>query len=125
MKNREIVAAYQNLNDIIGKQEKYPVRFSYALTRNAKKLEECMKVFEEERNRLLDRYNVKDENGEPQYKKDGKINIAKEYREEWETEMEELLDIEVEFTPQMIEVTDLPDTVEPVILLVLDFMIKE
>lgn len=125
MKNSEIVAAYENLAAVMGKQEKYPVKFSYAVTRNFKALESLMKTFEEERNKLLDRYNVKNEAGEPAYKETGKIEIAKEHESNWTKEMSELLEIEVEFKPHMIEVENLPEDIEPGILYGLDFMIKE
>lgn len=125
MKNKEIVAAYENLAVVMGKQEKYPVKFSYAVTRNFKAMESLMKTFEEERNKLLNRYNVKNEAGEPFYKETGKIEIAKEYEAEWIKEMSELLEIDVEFTPQMVAVEDFPENIEPSILYGLDFMIKE
>lgn len=125
MKNSKIVAVYQNLITVMEKQEKYPVKFSYAVTRNMKALESLMKTFEEERNRLLDQYNVKDESGKPIYHKTGKIKIAKEHEEKWVKEMNELLEIDVEFKPHMITVDDLPENIEPSILYGLDFMIKE
>lgn len=125
MKNGEIVAAFQNLNEIIQKKEKYPVKFSYALTRNAKKLEDFMKSFEEERDRLLDQYNIKDRDGNPDYKTSKKINIAEAYEEAWKKEMGELLEIEVEFEPHKIELSDFPDSIEPAVLIALEFMIKE
>lgn len=125
MKNSKIVAAYENLAAVIGKQEKYPVKLSYAMTRNFKALESLMKDFETERNKLLDIYNVKSENGEPAYKSTGKIEIAKEHETEWVKEMSELLEIDVEFSPHMVAVEDFPENIEPSILYGLDFMIKE
>lgn len=125
MKNSEIVAAYQNMGELIKKKEKYPVKFSYAIIQNTKKLEDLMKAFEEERNRLLDQYNVKDENGKPAYQTSGKIEIDEKYQKDWERDMEELLGIEVEFLPHQIDIADFPETMEPLILIALDFMIKE
>lgn len=125
MKNKEIVASYENLVAVMGKQEKYPVKFSYAVTKNFKVLESLMKTFEEERNKLLDQYNVKNEDGEPDYKKTGKIKIAKGYEEDWTREMSELLEIDVEFKPHTIAVENLPEDIEPGVLYGLDFMILE
>lgn len=125
MKNSEITAAVINLNAIIAKKEKYPVKFSYALTKNLKDLEPLSKAYEEERNKLLDQYNVKDKDGDPAYLKAGKIEIAEEYQDAWEKEMQELLDIEVEFSPHKISMNDLPEQIEPDILYVLSFMIQE
>lgn len=125
MKNGEIVAAYENLAAVMGKQEKYPVKLSFAMTRNFKTLESLMKDFETERNKLLDIYNVKSENGDPAYKSTGKIEIVKEHEAKWTKEISELLDIDVEFSPQMVAVEDFPESIEPGILYGLDFMIKE
>lgn len=125
MKNSEIIAAHSNLVEIINKGEKYPVKFSYALTRNFRKLESLMKTFEDERNKLLDQYNVKNEAGEPAYKETGKIDIAEECKAGWTKDMAELLDIEVDFEPYTIQVENFPDSIEPGMLYALDFMIAE
>ena len=125
MKNREIVAAYENLTALINKQEKYPVRFSYAVTRNFKMLESLMKDFESERNKLLDQYNVKNDKGEPAYKETGKVEIASEQMEAWTMDMGELLEIEVECNLQVVSIGDFPENIEPGILYGLDFMIQE
>ena len=124
MKNSKIVTAYNNLAAVMEKQEKYPVKFSYAVTRNIKTLEGLVKTFDEERNRLLEQHNVKDESGEPAYRKTGKIEIMKEHEQEWIKEMNELLEIDVDFKPHMITVDDLPENIEPGILYGLDFMIE-
>lgn len=125
MKNSKIVAAYENLATVIGKQEKYPVKLSYAMTRNFKALESLMKDFETERNKLLDLYNVKSEDGKPAYITSGKIEISKDHESDWTKEMSELLEIDVEFSPHMVDVEDFPENIEPSILYGLDFMIKE
>lgn len=125
MKNSEIIAAHSNLVEIINKGEKYPVKFSYALTRNFRKLEPLIKTFEEEQNKLLDQYNVKNKAGEPAYKESDKIEIAEEHKADWEKEIAELLNIDVDLELYTIPVGDLPDSIEPVILYALDFMITE
>ena len=130
MKNSEINMAFLNLQGIIsqnGKKEKAknPIKFSYALTRNLKLLEPLQEAFEKEKISLLDQYNVKDENGEPAYKKTNQIEIAEENKDVWEKELQELLDIEVEFSPHMIPIEDFPEEIEPDIVYVLNFMIKE
>lgn len=125
MKNSEIIAAHRNLSELIGKEEKYPVKFSYAITRNFKLLEPLAKDYQEELNKLLDQYNVKNDSGEPAYKDSGEIKIAVEYEELWEVSLRELLEIDVEFTPHTIPVEHLPGTIEPGVLYCLDFMINE
>lgn len=125
MKNSEIIASHEALNEILRKNEKYPVRVSYAISKNAKALENLMMDFETERNKLLDRYNASDEEGTPTYKKTGKIDISEEFEEEWKKDMTELLDIDVEFNPHMVPIVEFPEAIEPRILHALFFMIEE
>lgn len=107
MKNSEIVASYVGLINLVEKKEKYPVKFSFAITRNLKTLESVNKDFETERNKLLDIYNVKDADGEPAYKETGKIEIAAEQEENWKKDMEELLDIDVDVKVHKVSLADL------------------
>lgn len=126
MKNSEIIAGYMGLLNLVEKKEKYPVKFSFAITKNLKHLEQLNKDFETERNRLLDIYNVKDETGEPAYKTTGKIDIASEQEENWRKDVQELLNIEVEVTIHTVTLTDLEGvniTAED--MLACDFMIAE
>lgn len=126
MRNSEIVAGYIGLLNLVEKKEKYPVKFSFAITKNLKQLEQLNKDFETERNRLLDIYNVKDETGEPAYKTTGKINIAPEQEENWRKDVQELLNIEVEAKIHTVTLTDLEGvniTAED--MLACDFMITE
>ncbi len=99
MTNSEIVALYTGLTNIINKEEKYPVKFSFAVAKNRKMLERFNSDFEEARMRLLDEYNVKDEDGRPLYKETGLIEIAEGCREDWEKAIMELVDIEVDVPP--------------------------
>ncbi|MDE7436658.1 MAG: hypothetical protein K2N01_12685 [Lachnospiraceae bacterium] len=107
MKNSEIVAGYMGLLNLVEKKEKYPVKFSFAITKNLKLLEQLNKDFETERNRLLDIYNVKDETGEPTYKTTGKIDIVPEIEENWKKDVQELLNIEVEVKIHTVTLADL------------------
>lgn len=126
MKNSEIVAKYMALTEIINKNEKYPVKFSFALSKNVKTLESLNKDFEVARNGLLDAYNRKDDAGQPAYRSTGKIEIAPEHAAEWKKAMEELLEIEVDVSVHKIPLSVLDNiTVEPAVLYACDFMIEE
>lgn len=118
MKNSEIVAAYNSIMAIMEGNEKYPVKFSYALTRNLKMLEGLVKIFEEERKKLLEQCAEKNEESK-------EVKIAAEHQGAWERDMKELLEIEVEIKPHMLPVEELPENIEPAVLYSLDFMIKE
>lgn len=126
MKNSEIIAGYVGLMGLMEKKEKYPVKFSFAITKNLKLLEGLNRDFEAERNRLLDIYNVKDDQGEPAYKTTGRIEIMPKYEQEWQREAQELLDIEVEADVHKVKLEDLDGiSITPEDMLVCAFMITE
>lgn len=126
MKNSKIVASYMGLVEMVQKKEKFPVKFSFAITKNLKTLEGLNKDFETERNKLLDMYNVKDENGEAAYKTTGMIEIAPEHENDWKKDMQELLDIDVDAKVHTVSVSELDGvsmTAED--MLTCEFMITE
>lgn len=126
MNNNEIVATHMALIGIISRKEKYPVKFSFALSKNARAVEKLNKDFEESRNKLLDEYNVKNKAGEPAYKETNQIDIAPEYKEAWENEVRELLEIEVEANIHMVALSALDGlNIEPDVLYACDFMLEE
>jgi len=94
MKNKEIIEHINQLSAFT--KEKLPVKLSFAVAKNLNKLRDHYKDYEEARNKLLDLYNVKDENKEPAYKATGNIEIAKESVTDWNKDATELLEIEVE-----------------------------
>lgn len=124
MKNSELVAAYKNLTALVERNEKYPVRFSYAVTRNLKALEPLINDYHNELNKLFEAYGEKDGAGEIKKDKDGGVRIAGEHQEAWERDIRELLEIDVEVTPHMVCIDALPENIEPGVLIVLDFMIE-
>ena len=126
MKNSEIVRNYIGLIELVNKKEKYPVKFSFAITKNLKMLEGLNGDFETERNKYLDQYNVKDENGEPAYKSTGRIDIAKEYEKDWQDAVQELLDIDVDINVHKISLSELNGvSISAGDLLSCDFMLNE
>lgn len=94
MKNKEIIEHINQLSAFT--KEKLPVKLSFAVAKNLNKLREHYKDYEEARNKLLDLYNVKDDKKEPAYKATGNIEIEKESVEDWNKDVAELLEIEVE-----------------------------
>ena len=122
MKNREIVTNYNNIYGIINRNEKYPVKLSYALSRNLKILEPLAKEFEDEKNKLLEKHGIKNLDGTFQRNAAGEYDIVTGHEQEWEQEITELLEIEVKVEPHMVSVADYPENIEPAIILVLDFM---
>lgn len=125
MKHAEVIEAVNCLKNILGREEKYPVAFSFAISKNIKALREAEADFLEERNKLLDKYNVKDGEGNPLYLKTGKIEIAEEYQKEWEEDVRELLEIEVAVPVRMVDIANLAGRdIEASVLYACDFMLK-
>lgn len=125
MKHAEAIESLNSLKNILGREEKYPVAFSFAISKNMKALQAAESDFLEARNKLLDEYNAKDEDGNPLYLKTGKIEIAKEHEVEWEKAVRELLDIEITVPVHMVDIANLEGLdIEASVLYACDFMLK-
>ena len=124
MKNIEIITHINQLDDFT--KDKLPVKLSFAVAKNLNKLHDLYKDYENERNKILDLYNVKDDKGEPAYKSTGKIEIVEGRISDWNNDVAELLDIEVEFDIHEVEY-DIIDQLEFSVADVeaIEFMIKE
>lgn len=129
MKNSEILGNLGNMNNLVKKaseeKEKFPTKFSYALTRNMLLMQKELEPFEKEREKLLEEYNVKDKDGCPKYKTTQKIEIDSKFTEIWNKKISELLNIDIPFEPHKVGIEDFPESIEPVVLLALNFMIAE
>ena len=91
LKNKQIVVFLNTYEEMKGK--KLPVKFGYAVKKNASALKDAAAAYTAERKEILDRYAKKDKNGK---------NIVEDNcyvisdQEEYAKEIEELLEIETE-----------------------------
>lgn len=91
LKNKQIVVFLNTYEEMKGK--KLPVKFGYAVKKNASALKDAAVAYTAERKEILDRYAKKDKNGK---------NIVEDNcyvisdQEEYAKEIEELLEIETE-----------------------------
>lgn len=91
LKNKQIVVFLNTYEEMKGK--KLPVKFGYAVKKNASALKNAAVAYTAERKEILDRYAKKDKNGK---------NIVEDNcyvisdQEEYAKEIEELLEIETE-----------------------------
>lgn len=91
LKNKQIVVFLNTYEEMKGK--KLPVKFGYAVKKNASALKDAVAAYTAERKEILDRYAKKDKNGK---------NIVEDNcyvisdQEEYAKEIEELLEIETE-----------------------------
>ncbi|MFT9055096.1 MAG: hypothetical protein ABF449_00535 [Ethanoligenens sp.] len=92
--NREILEKSALLRQVSNKQ--LPVKVSYAISKNTGKFESLLKLYEKEREKLVDRYAEKDEKGNLKLASDrATIKFKDELSEAgWKEGIEALLDIE-------------------------------
>lgn len=108
-------------------QKNLPVRISYAITKNIRKIEKELDFYFNEKSKLVEKYSEKDENGKTIVGENGLITIAKEHIEIWNKEHMDLLNIDVDIKVHMINEIDLLNTnidITPADLLAIDFMIE-
>lgn len=77
-------------------QKELPVKVSYAIAKNLSKLESELKIYNKEREKLIEKYSVKDEKGKMIVDENSQIKIQPEQMENWNKDLKELLDIENE-----------------------------
>ncbi len=94
-----------------------PIKVSYAITKNLRMMEPEIKLYDEERTKLLEKHGDKAENNT--YK------IPKEHMEAWEKDIADLLDVDVTVTVHQVDISNFTDGIEPVVMEALEFMIKE
>lgn len=124
--NRKIVNDATFLNNLANKQ--LPIRVSYAIAKNVSKIESELKVFNDERQKLLDKYCVKDEEGKNKIDENNQLKIADEHLESWSKDLEELLDIEIEIDIHKFNINELLNSdckLPPVDLMLIEYMIEE
>lgn len=102
-KTIEVINAFESMGN-----KALPLKLSYAIAKNREKLtSEIYKPYEKSMAAIQDKYALRDENGEMKRGKDG--NILCRYTKEFQTELQELLDIENDFTPHTISEAVLDD----------------
>lgn len=124
--NRKIVNDSNFLATLTQKQ--LPVKVSYAIAKNISKIENELKIYNIERQKLIDKYCVKDEEGNNVIDENNQLIIADENMTDWNNAINELLDIEVEIDIHKFNINDLMySNVEftPSELIIIEYMIEE
>ncbi len=124
--NRKIVNDSNFLGALMHKQ--LPVKVSYVISKNVSKIEKELDIYNKERQKLLDKYCVKDEEGENIIDENNQLKIADKNLETWNKDINELLDIEIDIDIHKFNVNDLLNsncemTVSE--LMLIDYMIEE
>ena len=124
---RKLVNGSQQLSNIAYKQG-LPCKLSYALAKNIKKIESELQIYNSEREKIIEKYCVKDEDGKLKLNKDNTYDIKEEFIDVCNKEINSLLDIEVDIDIHKIKINDLYNSncdMSPAELMVIDYMIDE
>ena len=125
LSNQRIVNDVQALSEIIKKQ--LPVKVSYAIAKNMAKIESELKTYNSEREKLLDKYAEKGEDGKLLIK-DGNFTILQENQDNWNSDIAELLEIENEIDIHKFSINEFNGKTydkSPMELMLIDYMIEE
>ncbi|WP_286904271.1 hypothetical protein [Clostridium sp. UBA1652] len=105
-----------------------PVKVSYAIAKNINKIEKELKVYNAERQKLIQKYAVKDTDGKPKIDENGTMNIQEELLEDWNKDTKELSSIENKIDIHLIKLDDLFNcscNISASILAAVEYMIEE
>lgn len=120
--NREIVDSISVLSDIASIQ--LPVRVSYAISKNISFIEKELEIYNNERQKLINTYAEKDENGDVFIDEDNNVRIL--HLDKWKEDFNELLDIEVDVNIHKFNINDLLNSncsISPNDIRLIDYMI--
>jgi len=121
--NEVILNSSSKLSDL--SQREFPVKVSYALSKNITKLNAELVIYNSERAKLIEKYSIKDEGGKT-LEENGQINIQPECLEGWNKDIRELLAIENEIDIHQFSIEALNDySMSANDLMVIDYMIAE
>lgn len=106
-------------------RKELPVKVSYALAKNIAKIEKELEIYNSERQKLLDKYCVKAENGENKVYENNELKIQEEYLKDWNQDIKELQNIELEIDIHKFKIDELNGyNMAPSELIAIDYMIE-
>lgn len=88
-------------------QQPIKMRVAYNIARIIREIENEMKLFEETRRKLFDKYGEKDENGELLINADGNITITPENISLYNNEIQEVLNTSITLNAEKLNIEDL------------------
>ena len=104
LSNEKIVNDSNTLSTISQKQ--LPIKASYAIAKNVSKIEVELKIYNTERQKLIEKYAEKGEDGKVK-SENGSIRIQKEHIEDWDKDIKELMAIENEIEIHKFKLSEL------------------
>ena len=125
LSNERILNDAQSLGAISNKE--LPVKVSYSIAKNINKIESELKIYSNEKQKLIDKYSTKGEDGKTLIDAENKIKIADEYLDDWNRDIKELLAIENEVDIHKFSIDELINSncnMTPAELMLIDYMIE-
>ena len=121
--NKEILEKVGMLGEISRKT--LPVKVSYAIGKNIGKIESELKHYNNEREKIVEKYCEKDEKGKLKIE-NGNYVIKDDEKENWNKDMKILQDIEIEFDVHKFKLEELNGyDMTASEMMCIDFMIEE
>ncbi|WP_368253509.1 hypothetical protein [Clostridium paraputrificum] len=101
-----------------------PIKLSYAFSKNITKIDAELKAYNMEREKLLNKYGEKDEEGKLKLSEKGEVNILD--RENFNKEIAELLQCKSEIDIHLIDLESINTDIKitPGELMIIDYMFK-
>lgn len=101
-----------------------PIKLSYAISKNITKIDRELVVYNKERQKLIEKYGEKDEEGKLKTKEDGTINILD--IDSFNKDMKEILEIETEVDIHVIDLekVDVDINITPGEIMLVDYMFE-
>lgn len=122
--NKKILKDAMTIGAISNKE--LPIKVSYALAKNISKLEKELEIYNKEREKLIEKYSIKDKNNQTVIDGNNQIQIKDECLEDWNKDIKELQDIEVEIDIHKFKLEELNGyNMTPAELMAIDYMIEE
>ncbi|WP_297428872.1 DUF1617 family protein [Clostridium sp.] len=120
--NRKILEDMNTLKAVSQKQ--FPVKVSYAIAKNISKIDSELKIYEKERQKLIEQYSERDEGNKIISDESGNVKFADV--DGWNKDIKELLDIENEIEIHKFKFEELGNlNISAEELRVIDYMIEE
>ena len=122
--NKKILNDAMTIGAISNKE--LPIKVSYAIAKNISKLEKELQIYNQEREKLIEKYSVKDDDNKTIIDENNQIKIQDEYLYAWNKDIKELQEIEVEIDMHKFKLEELNGyNITPAELMAIDYMIEE
>lgn len=121
----QLISASGSFDYLISRRERLSGKVNYQLSKNIKPVKDELDAYNEARKGIIKKYANKDENGEPVIISN-EYDIPKELKKEFDAEIDELMNTEVDIQVKMIKLDDLESAgLSAADYFNLDYMIEE